>query len=53
MSGVYGFAPIVVTWMFGAAEKKHPLGDGGLSGIDMGDDAYVSQVFYLASHRAI
>jgi hypothetical protein len=32
------------------AEEEHPLGDGGLAGVDVGDDADVADFFDLAGH---
>ena len=34
-----------------AAVVQHPLGDGGLAGVDVGDDADVAELFELACHR--
>ena len=36
--------------MLGTAVKKHPFGNGGLAGIDVGDDSQVPQVFELSEH---
>ena len=36
--------------VLGAAEKQHPLGDGCLSGIDMGDDADVAKLGNIGGH---
>ena len=32
------------------AVEQHPLGDGGLSGIDVGNDADISEVFDVVGH---
>ena len=32
----------------GAAVEQHPLGDGGLAGVDVGDDADVAELFEIA-----
>ena len=36
--------------MLRAGQKQHPLGDGCLAGIDVGDDADVAEFFQIASH---
>ncbi len=33
-----------------AAVKQHPFGDGGFSGVDMGDDADVAEVADVVGH---
>ena len=63
--GIDGDAPFLFFWitvgfsrafidephaMLGTAVKEHPFGNGGLAGIDVGDDSQVPQVFELSEH---